>query len=755
MTTLAQASTCRFDDFLLDHHARALFRLNANDEPILVSLGARAFDILCLLIERRGQFVSKREIMDAVWPGVTVEDSNLTVQMSGLRRVLDEGRRDGSCIRTVANRGYCFLPQVDRFVAGSTLSADDCSEPLVPAFAAMAPLSDLASKAKAALADQATPLRHWRRWSGLMFVTGFLVILSCAWVVWQTRGVSIKTADRPRLSVVVTPFAELDGEPGDDHLAKQLADDLLTGLDFRLSTLVGVQGLTKTYAGTETDPRRIGDESDVRYLLRGSIRHAGGSRLINARLVSGETGADLWSDRFEMQEAAGAGDQQQVIDQILDRAGRVLIETESARSVRERPDNPDTTDLFLRARVMQRLPQSAVRDQQVMALYERALTLDPTSVTAMSWVAYFLTTDRPLYGWNSFDDMQRAGALLARARSIAPDSELVLNHTIVWLHAVDRCPEVMELAHQAIQMNPIQAIWMNGIYTNMGACRLYSGHAEDDIALEKEGERFHPVNAWRYDKLWHMGFASLMLGRDEDAIRYLEQSQATNPDPQGLSNPIKRMLAAAYAWTGRTEKAKQALIEADRIWPFDTARSHWPDGVLSSVFAEQIRRYQDGLRLAGERDHADEDADFGVTSDGALHMDLVGLTPTRVPGAKTIRTPDLVRLLAEKAPLVIDTMTYSWHRSIPGAVGLQYSGFGGSFTDAAQARLREKLHALTNGDLTKPIVAVGFNSEWFDGRNLALRLLALGYREVYWYRGGREAWEVNNLPETDQLPSPW
>ena len=51
-------------------------------------------------------------------------------------------------------------------------------------------------------------------------------------------------------------------------------------------------------------------------------------------------------------------------------------------------------------------------------------------------------------------------------------------------------------------------------------------------------------------------------------------------------------------------------------------------------------------------------------------------------------------------------------------------------------------------DLSKPIVAVGWNSERFDGRNLALRLVTLGYTQVYWYRGGREAWEVANLPET-------
>ena len=75
--------------------------------------------------------------------------------------------------------------------------------------------------------------------------------------------------------------------------------------------------------------------------------------------------------------------------------------------------------------------------------------------------------------------------------------------------------------------------------------------------------------------------------------------------------------------------------------------------------------------------------------------------------------------------------------------------------DAAQDRLRSKMQQLTTGELNKPVVAVGWNSERFDGRNLALRIVALGYTNVYWYRGGREAWEVAGLPETELVVQEW
>ncbi|MBV9248286.1 MAG: sulfurtransferase, partial [Acetobacteraceae bacterium] len=87
--------------------------------------------------------------------------------------------------------------------------------------------------------------------------------------------------------------------------------------------------------------------------------------------------------------------------------------------------------------------------------------------------------------------------------------------------------------------------------------------------------------------------------------------------------------------------------------------------------------------------------------------------------------------------------------------GLKWSGLGGSLTSTGQDRLRDKMRELTGGHVSRPIIAVGWNSEHWDGRNLALRLVAMGYTNVYWYRGGREAWEVAELPETTLSVAAW
>jgi class 3 adenylate cyclase len=84
-----------------------------------VAVGSRGLDILETLVARAGEVVSKDEIVAAAWLGRVVEDSNLTVQISALRRVLDRGRANGSCIQTVAGRGYRFVAPVTRNATGA------------------------------------------------------------------------------------------------------------------------------------------------------------------------------------------------------------------------------------------------------------------------------------------------------------------------------------------------------------------------------------------------------------------------------------------------------------------------------------------------------------------------------------------------------------------------------------------------------------------------------------------------------------
>ena len=93
------------------------FLLLEGDKP--VPLGSRALEILIALLERRGELVSKKDLMARVWPNVFVEPANLTVHMSALRRALRDGRDGHRFIVNIPGRGYCFVAPVDASERGN------------------------------------------------------------------------------------------------------------------------------------------------------------------------------------------------------------------------------------------------------------------------------------------------------------------------------------------------------------------------------------------------------------------------------------------------------------------------------------------------------------------------------------------------------------------------------------------------------------------------------------------------------------
>src|SRR5271155_2859600 len=115
MAALATSDIFLFEDLRLDR--RGLFRRDERGAFLPMALGARALDVLGVLVGRAGDLVSRDEIIAAVWPATVVEDDNLNMQIAALRRVLDHGRVEGSCIQTIPGRGYRFTAAVTRAAA--------------------------------------------------------------------------------------------------------------------------------------------------------------------------------------------------------------------------------------------------------------------------------------------------------------------------------------------------------------------------------------------------------------------------------------------------------------------------------------------------------------------------------------------------------------------------------------------------------------------------------------------------------------
>ncbi|HXZ16480.1 MAG TPA: adenylate/guanylate cyclase domain-containing protein, partial [Roseiarcus sp.] len=237
---------------------------------------------------------------------------------------------------------------------------------------------------------------------------------------FMAASVDDKLANAPRLSIVVMPFENLSGDKEQDYFADGITDDLTTDLSHLNGSFVIARNTAFTYKGKLVDAKGIGRELGVRYLLEGSVRRLGEKVEINAQLISTETGAHVWADRFDGERSKLGELQVDVVARLANSLGVELIKAEALRSMRERPNNPDAADLAMRARARSNSSgDSKSINSDVIDLSERALALDPQNDRAMVDLAEALT-DRVSNQWSA----DPAG-YLARADKLA-DSALAL-----------------------------------------------------------------------------------------------------------------------------------------------------------------------------------------------------------------------------------------------------------------------------------------------------------------------------------------
>jgi TolB-like protein/DNA-binding winged helix-turn-helix (wHTH) protein len=727
--SLQTSAAVRFGDFLLDRSTGGLFRMNGHSRPVTIPLGSRALDVLCVLVEHPGALVSRQVIMDAVWPGTAVEDNNLAVQISALRRVLDEGRADGSCIQTVPGRGYRFVVPIGGNDAVPHAQANQPNDAD----------GDVVTDAPETKAS--APYRGRRGRLVALLLTGAGLILSA--VLLFESGFGGRRVVPP-LSLVVLPFENLTGDPKDDYLVEGITEDITTDLSNVRGMFVIARASAYALQGKPIDVRRVGEELGVRYAIEGSVRKLDDTLRISAQLVSTETGAHLWADHLDQKLSDLNVGQDAIVRRIGQTLNVTLVDLEAARGKRERPTNPDAFDLILRARSLWLHPMGVKEHAERRMLLEQALRLDPRSIYALTQLAFEISREQVFMNAKG-DDPDRAARLIAAAAAINPNDRQVLYQIAHLAYTNNRYSDAISAYQRLLDEYPNA----HDAFYLIASSLIPLGRSEEAIPLFEKTFRYDPLSPWNYDRYLSLGFALLMVGREEESINCLQRALAASPSNYPLvRSRIYLDLAAAHARLGHMDEAHDTIAEANRAWPYATLRGVSPGYPFSPAFAEQMQRFGAALRLAGLRDHADADADFGVPADDNLRQSIPGLTPTTAPGATTIRTAELQQFLTERKPVVIDPLYASWGWSVPGAVGLKDAGRGGSTSDTMEDRLRKKMQALTKGDLSTPIVAVSWNVERFDGRNLALRLVALGYTNVYWYRGGREAWEVAGLPET-------
>jgi TolB-like protein/DNA-binding winged helix-turn-helix (wHTH) protein/thioredoxin-like negative regulator of GroEL len=527
MQTLAAPDIFLFAGFSLDRRRGGLFKRSDQGTESPVALGSRALDILSLLVERSGELVTKNAINTAVWRGALVEDSNLTVHIAALRRVLDKDRAQGTCIQTVVGRGYRFVKEVVRLNAeGSSDSpaiGDTTSPPMTEArrSAPQTPLP-LCSGGPPAPAIITPSQGHHR----------------------------LGHANAPHLSIVVLPFADFSDVPDQQHFADRVTDDLTTGLSRFTSMVVTSHTTAATYRNKPVDARQIGRELGVRYVLEGSVQRFRNHIRVNTRLIDAWTDAHLCAEQFDRDPADPFAVQDEIGKRIEVRIYHELLAWEGSRPT----EHPDALDYILRGRAAQ-IPFDRDNYAEAIGFFNRALAVDPQSAEAQGWLADALArrvidemTDAAVA------DVSRSAGLAAQA--VAASSRSACAHSAQGqvLSAQSRYAEAIPAFETAREINPA---WPH-VCGFLSDCKLWTGSVADAIPLVEQAIRISPRDAWRATWYSKIGRVHLVQSRTNEAIAWLEKARRANPQLPS----VHAMLASAYALNDEIERAVAELAEA-------------------------------------------------------------------------------------------------------------------------------------------------------------------------------------------------
>ena len=204
----------------------------------------------------------------------------------------------------------------------------------------------------------------------------------------------------PRLSTVVLPFTNFSNDPELEHFANGITDDLTTDLSRISGGFVIARSTAFTYKGKPVDVKKTGRELGVRYVVEGSVRPAGGFLRVNVQLTDAESGAHLWTDRFDTDPVDLAPAQSEITGRLARTINFKIVVAEGRRTEHEGAPQPNLRDLLIRGRAALVRAISAATLEEAWRHFERALEIDADPVAAKTALADVLICN-VAQGWST------------------------------------------------------------------------------------------------------------------------------------------------------------------------------------------------------------------------------------------------------------------------------------------------------------------------------------------------------------------
>jgi adenylate cyclase len=426
-------------------------------------------------------------------------------------------------------------------------------------------------------------------------IVALVVITAGIWLAVRPASGPEASATTPRFSIVVLPFANLSGDPGQDYLADVLTEGLTTGLSRISGTFVIARSTAFTYKGKPVDVRQVGKDLGVRYVLEGSEQHSGNQVRVNAQLIDAETGAHLWADQFDTPRA----DLLQMQDEIVTRLARAmqiqLVAVDAARVTRTRAGNLDAEDLALRCEAgIYNSPAGSAEWTAAFDLCDRALHIDNSNVFALTGMT--MRHILPVVEAQSSDpqaDIGRADELVSRALAIDPNYYFAHFAKAYVLMAQGHTQEAVVEGERSLALNPsfIDA------YGGLCIANNFLGRPDRALELAEKAIRLSPRDPFLRG-MYHMkGWAFFMKQQDDQAIDWLRRAE-------GVSVFTDLILAAALALTGQQADAHETLkrylaVNGVTTTTIAQLRKQQLSLADNSTCVAYNERLFDGLRKAG------------------------------------------------------------------------------------------------------------------------------------------------------------
>jgi TolB-like protein/DNA-binding winged helix-turn-helix (wHTH) protein/Flp pilus assembly protein TadD len=517
--TVPHKELFEFDAFRFDPAEHLLLR---DGEP--VPLEPKVFETLLVLIRHGGRLVGKEELMQAVWPDSFVEESNLTRNISVLRKALNPTGGGPQYIETVPKRGYRFVGEVralaaerdDLVVQSARVSVVVEEEESDEETKGEGEISTEQEHGAATRWKQQQSLGTIKRHKVSVAVTLVLSMAAVAAAVYfNPSGGGGQAID----SLAVLPFVNVDGNPDTEYLTDGITDGLINSLSQLPRLKIMSRNSVFRYKGREMDAQAAGKQLGVRAVLTGRVAPHGDGVSISIELVDARDNRHLWGERYNYKLSEIPAVQAELSRDISENLRLKLSGEDKQRLTKRYTENAEAFDLYLKGRFYLNA-LTPEEDKKSLEYFQRAIDKDPRYGPAYAGLAEYYAGVAYAVTTSSIPPKEAySKAKAAALRAVELDDTLAEAHTslgiIAMLHEWDWNGTEREFK-RAISLNPnyVNAHHWYSHYL------MYTGRFAESLA---ESQRVLALDPLDVAMNFHLGFHYFNARQYDQAIAQLQK----------------------------------------------------------------------------------------------------------------------------------------------------------------------------------------------------------------------------------------